>query len=251
MARTARHTVGARIGAVVCLLCLAEHACCFVSRPFAQATPRLYTRMAGRGGSSDVASDSAFAKFEAAVDDQMLNAKAIVDSEPVQQVAKLAGEERFESIKTAVLAIVSCVIPEAIVGWLDPDRLTPRWEFQLDVLAFQVVLFALVYRYAVREGDNNPDQKLGVIAAFVLPRALFMVELPPKECLPDALTCGPDLLNVPVFLQIAKQLVIGAATIGGAAYGLERGFQKGVIRRFGSAASPPQSQADEGFRFPW
>jgi len=68
-------------------------------------------------------------------------------------------------------------------------RLTARWEFQLDMLALQIALFGLVYRYAVREGDNNPMLKMGVLAAFVLPRALFLVELP-AECKPIILENG-------------------------------------------------------------
>ena len=30
-------------------------------------------------------------------------------------------------------------------GLLDPDRLTPRWEFQLDMLALDILLFGVVF----------------------------------------------------------------------------------------------------------
>mmetsp|Transcript_35164 Transcript_35164/g.79349 ORF Transcript_35164/g.79349 Transcript_35164/m.79349 type:complete len:252 (+) Transcript_35164:17-772(+) len=201
----------------------------------------------GRGG-QDASSEEPLGQLQSIVDAQLNNLKVVTDSEPSRKLSELLGEERYESIKTGILAIASAVVPEFIVGWLDPDRLTPRWEFQLDVLALQVLLFALVYRYAVREGDDNPDQRLGVIAAFVIPRAFFMVELP-QECLPGPFTCGPYWLNAPVLLQIAKQLIVGGATLGGAAYGLERGVATGVIRRFGGSRSAPASE--NGFRFPF
>ncbi|CAK0861693.1 unnamed protein product [Prorocentrum cordatum] len=150
----------------------------------------------------------------------------------VPKVAELFGEERFESVKTSALAVLFAVVPEAIGGLLDPDRLTPRWELQLDALALQAVLFGLVYRYAVREGDDNPMQRMGVLAAFAVPRALFLVAPPP--CTAAPLSCGEPLgyFSWSMLGQAAKHLLIGGATLGAALYGLERAFAVGLVRRF-------------------
>mmetsp|Transcript_8307 Transcript_8307/g.14894 ORF Transcript_8307/g.14894 Transcript_8307/m.14894 type:complete len:256 (-) Transcript_8307:34-801(-) len=241
------------LSALVCIARQIPPGAVFVSPGRVTSVQRLHSSRAtvAKGGpGKDAATESPLEQLEGVVDAQMRNLKVITDSEPSRKLGELLGEERYESIKTGIVAIASCVVPEAIVGWLDPDRLTPRWEFQLDVLALQVLLFALVYRYAVREGDDNPMQRLGIIAAFVIPRAFFMVELP-QECLPGPITCGPYWLNAPVLLQIAKQLIIGGATLGGAAYGLERGVATGVIRRFGGAGGTTAPPTEGGFRFPF
>lgn len=197
------------------------------------------------------------------VDEQLLNAKALAESDAGKAVQSFVGRERFESVKTAVAGIVFGAVPEAVTAWLDPERLTPRWEFQLDMLALQILLFALVYRYAVREGDDNPMQKLGVLAAFVIPRALFMVQMP-ASCVAAPLNCGPPFgyFSWSMLAEVAKQLVIGGASIGGALLGLERAFAVGFIRRFcGGSLDEPEGPAQSRLedvppetgagRFPW
>ena len=89
-------------------------------------------------------------------------------------------------MKAGVTSILASLLPMVFVsptarhspklrpGVLDPDRLSPRWEFQLDMLALDVFLFGLVplalftlrnkpyrYRYAVRAGDDNPMLRAG------------------------------------------------------------------------------------------
>uniref|UniRef100_A0A7S4UGF6 Uncharacterized protein n=1 Tax=Alexandrium monilatum TaxID=311494 RepID=A0A7S4UGF6_9DINO len=215
------------------------------------------SRAVGGGQQSPPPGASPFAQLDVFVDNQLAGLKDAVESDTGKGVAKLVGEERFESVKASVLGVAFAVVPEAVTAWLDPDRLTPRWEFQLDMLALDILLFSLVYRYAVREGDDNPMQKMGVLSAFVLPRALFLVEMP-AGCTPAPLTCGPPLgyFSWPMLAQVAKQLVIGGVTLGAALYGLERSFRAGLLRRFrggGAAASPaPVAEpAEAGWRFPW
>lgn len=181
-------------------------------------------------------------------------AKQLLDSEPGQRVSGLFGEERFESVKASVLATVFGAIPLVPASLADSERLTPRWEFQLDMLALDIALFGLVYRYAVREGDDNPMLKMGVLSAFVLPRALFLVQLP-AECSALPLACGEPLgyFSWVMLAQVAWQLFVGGVALGGALYGLERAFDVGLLRRFSgqSVAPAPEPSAKEGFRLPW
>eukprot|EP00440_Ansanella_granifera_P060986 gb/GFBE01066103.1/.p1 GENE.gb/GFBE01066103.1/~~gb/GFBE01066103.1/.p1 ORF type:complete len:115 (+),score=11.20 gb/GFBE01066103.1/:1-345(+) len=103
------------------------------------------------------------------------------------------------------------------------------------MLVLHLALFGLVYRYAVREGDSNPMLKTGVLGAFALPRALFLVQLPP-ECQALPVSCGPPLgyFSWSMLAQAAWQLFVGGMALGGALYGLEKAFQAGFLRRFES-----------------
>lgn len=40
-------------------------------------------------------------------------------------------------------------------GLLDPDRFTPRWEFQLDMLALDILLFGVVQHGRCRWGHGE------------------------------------------------------------------------------------------------
>ncbi|CAE7235335.1 PAO4 [Symbiodinium natans] len=164
------------------------------------------------------------------------NAKSLLDSEPGRKLTELAGEERLESIKAGISSTGSGAVAMIPISLLDPDRLTPRWEFQLDMLALDVFLFGLVYRYAVRQGDDNPMLRLGVLGAFVLPRALFLVRMP-AECQALPLSCGPPLgyFSWDMLAQVAWHFVSGGVVFGVAIYGLERAIASGFVCRFKSS----------------
>lgn len=191
------------------------------------------------------------------MDEQLAGLRSLLEglfeTEPGQQLRGLFGEERFESAKASVVSTVFGAVPLVPVAFADAERLTPRWEFQLDMLALDLALFGLVYRYAVREGDDNPMLRLGVLGAFALPRALFLVQLP-AECTAIPLGCGPPLgyFSWAMIAQVVWQLFVGAAALAGSLYGLERAFGVGLVRRFngfGGQAPPPAEQP--GFRLPW
>mmetsp|Transcript_137828 Transcript_137828/g.344054 ORF Transcript_137828/g.344054 Transcript_137828/m.344054 type:complete len:132 (+) Transcript_137828:128-523(+) len=129
------------------------------------------------------------------------------------------------------------------------------------MLALDLALFGLVYRYAVRRGDDSADLRLGVLGAFALPRALFLVQLP-AECTPAPLACGEPLgyFNWAMLSQVAWQLFTGGSALLGSLYGLERAFGVGLIRRFSgfgpqvpAAEEAPKAAAPGGdvFKFPW
>ena len=62
-----------------------------------------------------------------------------------------------------------------------------QWEFDTDVAALDAGLFAIVYRYCIRD-DDNPMLNQGVVGAFVLARALARVDVP-NYCTPIPLNC--------------------------------------------------------------
>ncbi|CAK8994131.1 unnamed protein product, partial [Durusdinium trenchii] len=174
-------------------------------------------------------------------------AKDLLDSDAGRGLRGLVGEERLESVKAGLTAVGSgavAMVPIsgvagmkrtlfAALGLLDPDRLTPRWEFQLDMLALDIFLFGVVYRYAVRAGDDNPMLRTGVIGAFVLPRALFLVQMP-AECQALPLNCGEPLgyFSWAMLAQVAWQGFAGAVVFAVAFYGLERAITCGLVQRF-------------------
>ena len=52
------------------------------------------------------------------------------------------------------------------------------WEFDTDMGSLQAALFAIVYRYCVREEDDNEMLNMGVVGAFVVVRTLGRITVP-------------------------------------------------------------------------
>ena len=72
-----------------------------------------------------------------------------------------------------------------------PALPTHLWELQADGLAVMLLLFGVVYRYAVRT-DENPMLKQGVVGAFVVTRSWALIT-PPSTCSALPLNCGAPL----------------------------------------------------------
>lgn len=93
--------------------------------------------------------------------------------------------QRLESLKAAVLGAVVggvAVTPVAflhccVAALLSDYPLLSQWEFTVDTSSLEAALFAIVYRYAVRRGDDNPMLNQGVVGAFVLVRTLSNVHV--------------------------------------------------------------------------
>ena len=67
------------------------------------------------------------------------------------------AEERANSGKAAVFSAVAgsvAALPAALVGGA-VGGFTPQWELSHDVLALQLALFGVVYRYAAREDESE------------------------------------------------------------------------------------------------
>lgn len=104
--------------------------------------------------------------------------------------------QRFESLKCLVIgAIVGsfALAPVAAIHdvFLLPSTITTnglaQWEFDNDMASLQTGLFAIVYRYCIRE-DENPQLNQGVIAAFVVTRTLSRIIVSPY-CTAIVLDC--------------------------------------------------------------
>ncbi len=66
-------------------------------------------------------------------------------------------KERFESVKTGIVAAISgsiAMAPFALLtqkSFYPSDALSAQWELSHDGLAIMLALFGIVYRYAVRK----------------------------------------------------------------------------------------------------
>jgi hypothetical protein len=114
------------------------------------------------------------------------------DNNNNDSASKFGFGQRIESIKSLAIGGISGSVAYAPVGFvkdviLDHSPLA-QWEFDTDMAALQGGLFAIVYRYCVRQDTNNPQLNQGVIGAFVLTRTLSAIHVPsycsavPLEC---------------------------------------------------------------------
>jgi len=109
--------------------------------------------------------------------------------------------QRIESVKSLAIGAVAgsvAVVPFAAVQDLlllstaAPAVQTggvAQWEWDCDTAALESGLFAIVYRYCVRQdAEANPQLKDGVVAAFAVTRTLSKIVVSPY-CIPIPLNC--------------------------------------------------------------
>ena len=146
--------------------------------------------------------------------------------------------ERIESVKAAVLTAVGgslAAAPVSVVEALANGGLAGfdgQWEFNTDMLAVELFLFGVCYRYCVRE-DGNPMLKQGVVGAFAIERTLSLIRIP-ASCAALPLNCGPPLGYVS-WDMISQAVVAGLPSFvafGAAALLLEVAFEEGWVGRF-------------------
>jgi len=150
---------------------------------------------------------------------------------------KFSFAQRIESLKCAVVGAVSgslCVAPFAAYhDILYSDALSvnglAQWEFDTDMGAIEGALFAIVYRYAIRN-DDNPMLNQGAVGAFVLVRTLSRITTP-TSCSALPLSCGEPIgyANWDMINQGLLSGVESAALFGGAALAMEVAFGRGFI----------------------
>ena len=94
-----------------------------------------------------------------------------------------------------------------------------------------LLLFGVVYRYAVRD-DENPMLKQGVVGAFVITRSWALIT-PPTTCDVVPLNCGAPLgyFNWDMILQGSFAAIETGAACAAAAFAIETCFNKGWIKR--------------------
>mmetsp|Transcript_17425 Transcript_17425/g.25163 ORF Transcript_17425/g.25163 Transcript_17425/m.25163 type:complete len:104 (+) Transcript_17425:425-736(+) len=99
--------------------------------------------------------------------------------------------------------------------------------------SLEAALFAIVYRYCIRE-DENEQLNQGVLGAFVLvQKTLSKIQIP-LYCTAAPLDCGDPLgyFDWDMILQASWAYGESMALFGGAAKGIDYCFQKGWIGKF-------------------
>lgn len=153
---------------------------------------------------------------------------------------KFSFGQRIESVKTAVVGLLSGGIAASPVIALHDlvfaDQTivnnSAQWEFDTDMGSLEAALFAIVYRYCIREDDNDM-LNMGCIGAFVLVRTLSKVRTP-TYCLTAPLSCGAPLeyfdwnMLQQVFWSGSESVLL----FGVAAMAMNSCFEKGYISKF-------------------
>lgn len=123
---------------------------------------------------------------------------------------KFSFAQRIESIKAAVVGALSGGTAVAPFGFIhnvlfdDGSSVgMAQFEFDTDMGSLEAALFALVYRYAVRE-DVNPQLQQGVIGAFVLVRTLSRIHVS-STCAAVPLRCEFVFALLPSCTTAARQ----------------------------------------------
>lgn len=111
-----------------------------------------------------------------------------------------------------------------------------QWEYDTDTGSIAAALFAIVYRYSVREGEEkNTLLPIGVIAAFVIVRAVSRVRVS-YYCDSVPLYCGNPIgyFDWDMLGQMLFSGLEGAVLFGATAAAIEFCYDKGYISRIDS-----------------
>eukprot|EP00548_Thalassiothrix_antarctica_P003056 CAMPEP_0194147172 /NCGR_PEP_ID=MMETSP0152-20130528/22564_1 /TAXON_ID=1049557 /ORGANISM="Thalassiothrix antarctica, Strain L6-D1" /LENGTH=233 /DNA_ID=CAMNT_0038847875 /DNA_START=28 /DNA_END=729 /DNA_ORIENTATION=+ len=163
------------------------------------------------------------------------------EEEIVAKPDKFTFWQRIESIKSGVVGLFAggialtpaSLIHDTLFGGNVVQNGFAQWEFDTDMGSLQGALFAIVYRYCIREGDDNKQLNDGIVGAFVVTRTLSKIVVP-VYCTAAPLDCGDplgyfdwDMLNQAAFNGLESQLLFG-----GAAMAMDSCFKKGWISKF-------------------
>lgn len=134
--------------------------------------------------------------------------------------SRFTAAERLASLKVAVVGgVVAGLVTAGLELLPDPlnftaSLITLNFWLQTAIAGLSGALFALTYRYAIRQ-DENPQLKTGVVLAFTLVRGLAQEDLD-ENLVPLLLTCSESLL-----LFGLTALIIN--------FGMQRGYLKPFI----------------------
>lgn len=150
---------------------------------------------------------------------------------------KFGIQQRIDSGKSLVLGAIVGSLASAPVSFvhdvlLDQEASLAQWEFDTDAAALTGGLFAIVYRYCIRQ-DENPQLQQGVIGAFAILRTLSRLRIP-GYCTAIPLNCGEPLgiFDWGVLLQLAVNGVESAILFGFTALAIDIALEKGYISKF-------------------
>lgn len=148
---------------------------------------------------------------------------------------KFSVLQRIESIKTATLGLLSGgILSTPFIALHDiPSYGAASWEFDTDMGSLQSALFAIVYRYCIREEDDNEMLNMGVVGAFVVTRTLSRVRVP-GYCTSAPLDCGDPLgyFDYDMLVQLGLNGLESVALFGGAALAMEYAYGAGWVSKF-------------------
>lgn len=149
--------------------------------------------------------------------------------------------QRIESVKCLVIGAIAgsfALVPFSLLHnllFLPPNFQTnpiAQWEFDNDMAGFMTGLFAIVYRYCIREDDNEQLQQ-GVVGAFVVTRTLSRI-LVPTYCSAIVLNCGPPFgyFDWSMISQLAINGAESAAMFAATAAAINYAIEKGWLTKF-------------------
>jgi len=150
------------------------------------------------------------------------------------------GEALGENSKTAATATFYGTIASAPVkaaGLLATKAFAAKLAFSTTTLAFQLALFGVIYRYAVR-CDGSDSVNIGIVAMFSAARALSSIQ------------AATTSWNSDTGLQLAVYFGESALAFGAAAVAVEYAWDKGWCRPLSFLdAYGFESYLDEPYRY--
>lgn len=150
--------------------------------------------------------------------------------------------QRIESIKAGVVGLIAGGLALAPIAAFH-DILFPgdsiangvaQWEFDTDTGSITTALFAIVYRYCVRDGEEKNEMlQMGVVGAFVLVRTLARIRVP-VYCSAAPLDCGDPFgyFDSAMIQQAVGSGLESMVMFGATALALEYCYENGYISRF-------------------
>ena len=155
-----------------------------------------------------------------------------------QDDEKFGIRQRFASIQCLVLGAIVGSIAQTPVSFLHDTVFQAgglaQWEYDTDMAAVTGGLFAIVYRYCIREDTSNPQLNQGVISAMILSRTLPQIQIP-SYCQAIPLTCEDTplyILNGNVLQQLVWCGLESTFLFAGTAMAMDMAMNKGYIIRF-------------------
>jgi hypothetical protein len=154
---------------------------------------------------------------------------------------KFTFAQKIESTKAAVFGLFTGGIVVAPFNFLHDVLLKgatisngfAQFEFDTDMGSIMGALFAIVYRYCVRKGEETNEMlPMGVIGAFALVRTLSRVRVS-TTCTPVPLQCGAPIgyLDWDMLGQAVYSGIESVALFGSVAYAMEYCYTKEWISR--------------------
>lgn len=157
---------------------------------------------------------------------------------------KFGFQQRLDSGKSFVVGAVVGSVAVTLPNLIHQVVLTPllnlpgdaglaQFEFDTDAAGLLTGLFAIVYRYGLRQDTTNPQLNQGLIGAFVLTRTLSRITLP-SYCTAIVLNCGPPLgyLDWNLLTQLAVNGAESAVMYAATAKAMDVCMERGWISRF-------------------